>query len=205
MNSQVVFAGQTREYAKLTQTHLANHGTTIEGIGSMMRWQAGCMRAMADNSPPPMPPPDLDFAKLMEQAQEEKKASPSITAMAAAGQITSKPFKDTKALESPTVQEEYKKLCCDHSALIEFGGKYESFDPLGKIRYLDEIEKIEERWDVFFARFSLLGALDEDYIKQCNAFLESMSMDEAEYRNLLKKCHKLMREDAEAERSRLGL
>lgn len=59
--------------------------------------------------------------------------------------------------------------------------------------------------DVFFARFSLMGALNDDYMKQCNEFLESMSMDEEDYRNLLKKAHQKMRSEAEAERNRLGM
>jgi len=81
--------------------------------------------------------------------------------------------------------------------------QYTSFDPLGKLVFLDEIEKIEDRWDVFFARFSLMGALNKDYIEQCNEFLASMSLNEQEYRELLKKCHLNMREEAEAERSQL--
>jgi len=195
---------QTKEYAKLTQAHLSNHGMSLESVGSMMRWQAGCMRAMADNTPPPMPPRDLDLSKMMDQAQQEEKASPSISAMAAAEQITSKPF-DPEALENDVVKEEYEALCRDHSSLIEFGGKYDSFDPLGKIRFLDEIEKIEERWDVSFARFSLMGELNKEYMEQCTEFLLSMSMDEEEYRHLLKRAHQIMRADAEAERSRLGI
>ena len=198
---------QTREYAKLTQAHLQTHGMTVESVGSMMRWQAGCMKAMADNTPPPVPPPDLDLSKMMAQAQQgdESKASPSISAMAAAEQITSQPFKDLEILESPEVKKEYEKLCDDHRGLIEFGSKYDTFDPLGKLRFLEEIEKIEERWDVFFARFSLMGELNENYLNECNAFLEGMSMNEVEYRKLLKKSHQIMRADAEAERSRLGL
>jgi hypothetical protein len=195
---------QTREYAKLTQAHLACHGVTIESVASMMRWQSGCMRAMAKNTPPPMPPPDMDLLKMMEQSKSEK-PPPSVTAMAAAEQIKSNPFKGTeKAFESPTVKAEYERLCRDHLKLIEFGSRYDSFDPLGKLRYLDEIENVEERWDIFFTRFSLMGTLNEDFVKQCNAFLDSMGMDEEGYRKLLKKCHQIMRADAEAERARLG-
>lgn len=139
---------QTREYAKLTEAHLNTHGQSVKGLGSMMRWQAGCMRAMADNTPPPMPPTDIDLSKMMAEAQNEERPSPSINAMTAAEQITSTPFKDTSALESPTVKEEYEKLCRDHEALIAFGVKYDSFDPLGKLRFLDEVERIEERWYV---------------------------------------------------------
>lgn len=195
---------QTREYAKLTQAHLDNHGETVENIASVMRWQAGCMRAMANQTPPPMPPPGIDLQKMMEQANDKDR--PSITAMTAAEQITATPFTGNEpAFESPTVKEEYEKLCRDHVSLIEFGSKYDGFDPLGKLYYLDEIEKVEERWDVFFARFSLMGALNKQYIRQCNNFLAGMGMNEEDYRKLLKKCHQMMRDDADAERNRLGL
>ncbi|ACI65427.1 predicted protein, partial [Phaeodactylum tricornutum CCAP 1055/1] len=80
--------------------------------------------------------------------------------------------------QSPTVKDEYEKLCRDHMSLIQFGGKYAEFDPLGKIRYLDEIEKIEDRWEVFFARFKLMGFLNKSYVTQCNDFLASMGLDE---------------------------
>ena len=176
---------QTREYAKLTEAHLSTHGQSVEGLGAMMRWQAGCMRAMADDTPPPMPPVEIDLAKMMEQAQHSDKPSPSINAMTAAQQITAPPFEDPKVLESsPTVKLEYEALCRDHQALIDFGAKYNGFDPLGKIAYLNEVEKIQERWDVFFARFSLMGALNQKYLLQCKAFLESMGMSEADYKDL---------------------
>jgi hypothetical protein len=196
---------QTREYAKLTQAHLDTHGVTVDSIASMMRWQSGCMRAMARNTPPPMPPPDMDLEKIMAQDSADN-ATPSITAMSAAEAITANPFSpDSPAFDSPNVKEEYEALCRDHMALIQFGATFESFDPLGKIRYLDEIEKIEDRWDVFFTRFSLMGALDKRYIRQCNEFLASMGLNEDNYRKLLKKCHQMMRNDAEAERNRLSV
>lgn len=200
---------QTREYAKLTQAHLAAHNETIDDIASMMKWQANCMRAMADNTPPPMPPPEVDLAKLMEQAQQAAQSNgdskspspPSLTAMTAAEQITETPFNGNEAaFDSPTVKEEYEQLCRDHMSLIEFGNKYDTFDPLGKIYYLDEIDKIHDRWDIFFTRFSLMGALNQKYVKQCEAFLQSMGMNEDEYRKLLEESHTMMRQEAEAQR-----
>ena len=198
---------QTREYAFLTKTHLEQHDSSVESTASMMRWQAACMRAVANDCPPPMPPPNVDLTKMMEQVQDPtRKAPPTMTAMAAAEKITATPFSgDEAAFGSETVKAEYMQLCRDHMSLIEFGGKYDEFDPTGKIYYLDEIEKIEERWDIFFARFSLLGALNQQYVKQCDAFLASMGLTEAEYRQLLQLCHEKMRDDAERERNQLGL
>jgi hypothetical protein len=192
---------QTREYAKLTDAHLQTHGVSVDSVKSMMRWQAGCMRALADDVPPPMPPPDLDLQAMMAQANGESSSQPpSITAMQAAEAITANPF-DPSNLESDTVKEEYNKLISDHSNVIEFGAKYDEFDPLGKLAYLDEIEKIEDRWEAFFFRFKLMDAIDKDYKKQCDQFLASMSMNEDDYRKLLKTCHQIMREDAERERN----
>jgi len=198
---------QTREYAKLNQAHLETYGMTTEGVASIMRWQSGCMRAMADNTPPPMPPPDLDLMKMIEQSQNtEQKQPPSITSMTSAEKITSNPFTgEEDVFDSPTVREEYERLCEDHAGLIEMGGSYANFDPAGKIAYLNEIEKIEDRWQVFFARFKLLGKLNKDFIRQCNDFLASMGMDEEQFQELLKKTHQIMREDAEKERNLMGL
>lgn len=200
---------QTREYAKLTQAHLKKHGQSSEEIAIMMRWQAKCMVAMAENRPPPFPPPEIDVMKLMNEAKKNEEAGgvgeggqpPSLAAMTAAEKITSTPFNgDESAFESDTVREEYEALCRDHSSLINFGSSYATFDPMGKIAYLDEIEKIEERWEVFFARFKLLGQLNQDFVRQCDAFLMSMGMTEDDFRVLLKKTHEIMREDAQRER-----
>lgn len=199
---------QTREYAKLTQAHLAKHGQTPEEIATMMRWQSGCMRAMAENRPPPMPPADVDIMKMMQDAQDNSSSGstpPSIAAMTAADKITSTPFKGTEpAFESATVKEEYGKLCRDHDSLIQMGASYATFDPMGKIAFLDEIEKIEDRWDVFFARFSLLGQLDESFINECSTYLESMGLNEQNFKDLLKETHDIMRGDAEDERNSVG-
>ncbi|GAX27793.1 hypothetical protein FisN_13Hh100 [Fistulifera solaris] len=193
---------QTREYAKLTQAHLQSHGMTVDGIASMIRWQAGCMRAMANNTPPPMPPANMDLEQLMNNSNQQQREKPSITAMAAAEAITATPFsKNSPAFDAPNVKQEHDALCRDHRNLIEFGAKYDSFDPLGKLYYLDEIEKIEDRWDVFFTRFKLMGQLDATYLQQCDRFLASMGMNEEEYRKLLKQSHALMRAEAEAERN----
>jgi hypothetical protein len=67
--------------------------------------------------------------------------------------------------------------------------------------FLDQIEALEERWDVFFARFSLMGMLEPVYVEECKKFLASMNMDETDFRTLLKRAHHLMREDAERERN----
>ena len=150
-----------------------------------------------------------DVMKLMNEAKKSQEENgsqpPSLTAMTAAEKITSTPFNgDELAFDSGNVREEYEALCRDHNNLIEFGANYATFDSMGKIAFLDQVEKIEDRRDIFFARFSLLGQLNQDFVRQCNAFLKSMNLTEEEFRDLLKSTHDIMREDAERERDMIA-
>lgn len=208
---------QTLEYSKLTQAHLVNAGNmTSSDMASMMKWQAQCMRSMARRVPPPMPPSSIDMERMMKMMQEQQQqqsssgptsGAPSLVGMTmSAQQITAAPFTGTEqAFESDTVKSEYARLCEDHQQLIDFGSRYASFDPVGKTMYLDQVAAIEDRWNVFFARFSLMGQLNKAYVEQCDAFLNSMGMTEEQYKELLQECHDLMRQDAENERSKFGL
>jgi len=196
---------QTREYAKLTQAHLEQFGQNLSSLQSMMRWQAGCLRALAQSRPPPPPPNNVDLQKIMEQVQQAERGvgPPSMTMMMQTSQITSTPF-NAKAFEkSSLVQEEYMALCKDHNSLIQMGGDYAKFDALGKMAFIDQIEAIEDRWDIFFARSSLMGELNSQFIKQTNAFLGSMNMDESKFRSLLRRAHEIMREEADTERNQI--
>ena len=124
--------------------------------------------------------------------------------MVSAEKITSSPFTENDSIfDIPLVKEEYDNLCHDHANLIEMGARYTNFDCSGKLAYLDAIDLIGERWDVFFTRFSLMGKLDKTFSRQCTEFLASMGLNEDEYRKLLKKAHQIMRQDAERERDSL--
>lgn len=192
---------QTREYAKFNQALVAsiNQGIDTEQAAKLMRWQAQCMKAMADNSLPPMPPEGLDMNKIIEMAQDDSQQPPSIQNIMHQ-RITVDPFTgEEEVFESPTVREEYEALCRDHEQLIEMGSSYSNFDPSGKMAFLDEIEKVEERWQTFVYRFKLMGKLNKEFTRQVDEFLGSMGMDENKYNELLKRTHELMREDAERE------
>lgn len=80
------------------------------------------------------------------------------------------------------------------------GERFGTFDPLGKLAFLDQLESVESRWDVFYSRFELLGQLNPDFATQTNGFLESMGMSAEIFRETLSDAHKLMREEAEKER-----
>ena len=98
------------------------------------------------------------------------------------------------------VRGEYEQLCSDHAGIIKMGERFGTFDPLGKLAFLDQLESVESRWDVFYSRFELLGQLNPDFATQTNGFLESMGMSAEIFRETLSDAHKLMREEAEKER-----
>jgi Domain of unknown function (DUF1825) len=201
---------QTKELTKLTETHLGNHGLSVRRIVSLLRWQGGSMRALADGLPPPTPPPDLDLKAMMQEAMQDNGVSstkdgkrPSISAMQAAQRVTACPF-DPDSFGADATRQEYGQLVSDHSDLIGFGARYNEFDPLGKLSYLEQIEKIEERWDSFCARYELSNeSLNAEYLKQCEQYLTSYKWTVDEFRVLLKQSHDLMKGDAESERDRI--
>ena len=193
---------QSREYAHMTQAHLLTYTDSVEDLAASMKWQAACLRAMANNESPPLPPPGVNFNKLLQAAQDD--TSPSIgTMMATAERLTAKPFRGDEAIfeSSPLVKHEFEQLCRDHQHLVDFGGNYGNFDPLGKLYFLDEIQKIHERWDVFFARASLMEMIDSNYTRQVHDFLEAMDLNETTYRQQLDEAHQIMRRAAEKERN----
>ena len=76
---------------------------------------------------------------------------------------------------------------------------------MGKLNYLDEVWNIQERWDIFFASFRLLGTLNPEFVQQCQDFLESLGLTEDPYWNLLRLAHERMRQEAEREQNDLGV
>lgn len=147
---------QSREYFKMTQAHLKTQGQSLEAIGMAMRWQVDTMKAFADGRPPPNPPVGLDMEAMAKQAQQGSGGGMA-SALGGPPTIDAPPFDQGAAFDSPVVKEEYEKLCRDHDGLIRMGASYGSFDPLGKVAFLDALEAVEARWDTFFARFALMG------------------------------------------------
>jgi len=196
---------QSREYYMLTQCHLKRQNKSFDQVGLMVKFQIDCMQAFASGSPPPMPPLGLDLSMPEE-------GGPSPAAAMGAAEITAEPFTGRESLfESDVVREEYGALCRDHQQLIKMGETYGTFDPLGKIAFLDQLERVEddddgerrretERWDIFYGRCSLQGGLNPDFREQCEAYLASLGLPRGEFRNLLSKAHKALRKEAEVER-----
>lgn len=199
---------QSREYFKLTAAWAEKQGESLESVGLMMKWQAENMKAFAMGMPPFPPPPGVDLEKLAKQQEEQMRGGGggpgSMTAqLNAASQVDAVPFTGReKAFESEVVKSEYESICRSHDSIIKMGEKFGTFDPLGKIAFLDALEAVEERWDVFFGRFALMGELNQEFVEQTTTFLEALGMSVEEYRTCLNEAHDLMRADAEAERQR---
>jgi Domain of unknown function (DUF1825) len=200
---------QTREYSKFIQAHLQSYNTTVGTVTGMVKWQIAGMRALANNQMPPLPPPELDMSQvmaMMNDAQSGKiQPPPSLTAMGGAAAITAPPFDgpvfDSADGATSLIREEYAKLCSDHESLIQLGSSYGTFDPLGKLRYLDEISAIQDRWNIFYTRIKWMGKLNPLYVKQCQEFLATMNLKEEDFFAILQQSHVLLRQEAEAERS----
>ena len=186
----------------MTESWATRQGESFDTICSQMRWQADSMRAFSMGMPPPPLPAGMDMEKLMQQ-QQKAGAQPSPMAQVGAAQsVDSAPFTGKEsAFDSPVVREEYESLCRAHSSTITLGEGYGNFDALGKLAYLDALEAVEDRWDVFYTRFALLGALNPTFKEQTDDFLSALGMDVTTFREVLREAHVLMREDAERERA----
>jgi len=196
---------QSREYYKIASAWTSRQGESLATMGNMMRYSAETMRAVADGRPPMPPPPGYDPVKLMSLwVRQGSAAGLSVVATMATGQgVDSLPFTGREAaFQSDVVHAEYDQLCRDHKSIIKLGEQFGSFDPLGQIAFLDALEAVEERWDVFFSRFRLLGQLSPAFETQTSVFLESLGMSAQAFRELLREAHALLRADAEHARDK---
>jgi hypothetical protein len=57
--------------------------------------------------------------------------------------------------ESEIVQDEAKRLFTDYQQLMQLGGEYGKFDREGKKLYIDRMEEMMGRYQVFMKRFEL--------------------------------------------------
>ena len=64
--------------------------------------------------------------------------------------------------DSQVVQEEAKKLFEDYQSLTQLGGEYGKFDREGKKMFIEQMERLMERYRIFMKRFEL----SEDFMAQ---------------------------------------
>mmetsp|Transcript_25554 Transcript_25554/g.56338 ORF Transcript_25554/g.56338 Transcript_25554/m.56338 type:complete len:385 (-) Transcript_25554:117-1271(-) len=186
---------QALETFKLTEAEIARKGMTIRQVQDCMKWQTEGMVAFCEGRPPPPMPSSLPEEVLAG-------APPNLGDMfrAGGGILRVGPFlPDSKALQSEVVQEELTRLSSDHAQLIKMGETYRSFDPAGKLAFLDQIEEVASRWEVFLTRFQLMGELNPEYVREAEEYLKRVNLSPLEFRKLLKEAHDIMRADAERE------
>jgi len=64
--------------------------------------------------------------------------------------------------DSEIVQQEAKQLFEDYQNLMQLGGNYGKFDREGKKLFIEQMESVMERYQVFMKRFEL----SEDFMAQ---------------------------------------
>jgi hypothetical protein len=64
--------------------------------------------------------------------------------------------------DSEVVQQEAKQLFEDYQSLVQLGGEYGKFDREGKKIFIEKMEALMERYQIFMKRFEL----SEDFMAQ---------------------------------------
>jgi hypothetical protein len=89
-------------------------------------------------------------------------------------------------------------LVAEHKKLVALGQVYGKMDRSGKLIYIDELERIEERWGVFLKRFELMGELNPLFVQQTRDYLFRLQINsDNDFLDLLKRARNMMRADAE--------
>lgn len=183
---------QTREMRAFNQQVNKVMGEDGADTVELLRWQGAVCRSIAVGTQPPEAPPGVDVNDLVDKAQKGP-----VGYRADKRAVSAKPFNVNSMGAGPVVLAEYIKLVSEHKSLIERGSTYGSFSPEMQISYLDAIAEIQDRWDIFFKRSSLMGSLDPSFVEQANDLLEQYNLDQIFYRTLLDEAHQEMRKEAE--------
>jgi hypothetical protein len=137
--------------------------------GESMRWQIEWMKAVTDGLPIPSKP-----------AHDGGPSGPSSTSSAG---VKASPFVSGRAAlaSSALVRRDCASVIQQHKTLILMGSRFGTFEPRGQLEFIDALEAVEERWQVLFARFKLMGELNPEYLRQTQACLESMGFADTVY------------------------
>jgi len=180
---------QSRELFLMISLSLEAQGQSIDKVRAVMRWQSQHTYAILDGRTPP-PLPDIDLSGMANSnGGFASLAQPRMSA----------PPVDAAALESDVVRAELSRLETDHRALVDMGIRFGTFDPQDKSALLDDVQSVEERWDIVIARFELTGALNPTFVEESQRFLDGMGIGAGGFRDLLKSAHDRMRDAAEKE------
>jgi hypothetical protein len=107
------------------------------------------------------------------------------------------PYFKEGAFTDENVVDEYYELTEEHRILIEEDGpEYGDLAPLEKLIFLECVRDIEDRWDIFFNRALLMGALNPERRRETELFLQTIGMSQDEYINRHKLTLDKIRDDA---------
>ncbi|KAA8493426.1 hypothetical protein FVE85_8871 [Porphyridium purpureum] len=150
----------------------------------------------AGRAPPPPPPASLrpHIATLSRLEQQS-----SMGFRLPQSQYTFTDFMRTAFQDVGGVgRAELEKLGDDTTALVKLGESYGTFDRAGKLAYIDQVEKMDERWFLLFKRYQLLNKLGPEYFEFTDQYLKDVQLKTPqEYHQLLARARNLMREAAE--------
>ena len=149
-------------------------------------------------------PPQAWTEKLMKMEYTARwrrcrRAANMMSQLSAAQGINSQPFNEEARVGS--LRDEFTSSA-SHSQIIKLGEQYGTFDPLGKIGYLDALEANEDWMGRLCGALELMGALNSDFREQTGDFLNSMGMSVGTLRRCCRR-RDSMRRDAEAERAQI--
>lgn len=182
---------QTQEVRVCNDVYLEQYNMSTALTIECMQFQVSVMRNVADDIPIAAPSPEL--VQFLQSAP----GSTGSFMQSLPEPISSPPFDPEHVFENELIEQEYRRLCEDHQNLIDFGGTYGNFDRAGKLVFLDQMDAIRERWEIFYQRFALLGQLNPVFAEQSCAYLEAMGMTENEYYVFLERVYERMRREAD--------
>lgn len=184
---------QALEYYSITVSNLKREDVTLSDIQESVRWQIESMNAYSENRQPPIPSPKT--IEMMEKKKGGGMGSPLA--------LVTSPFTGREScFDDPQLRETILKLQNDHESLIRMGAGYGSFDPLGQLAYIDQIETIEERWALLMTKLDLGSHISREFKDQTSAFLSGMGLTVREFFELLEESKNWMRKRAEDQRDR---
>jgi len=185
---------QQREYYAMTVAQLRRKGQTIDDLHECVDWQIESMRAYSESRPPPTPSP-----KIMEIISGQEKSGQSGGMGGGMPNSMTPPFLGTEAcFNDKNLLATLQSLQRDHDLVINMGKDYGYFDPLGKIAFIDQIEKIEERWGSLLTKLNLMSEVNDNFKSETERFLDSMGgLSVRDFYEVLSDAHDYMRARAE--------
>lgn len=184
---------RTRELYQFSEALLQHLDTSMAEVEALAAWQADVLEANGRGTRIPPPP----VQPQTEKATNTRSSLDSVRMGGAQG-ITLDLTPSRQVAESPVVQDELQILVRDHSALIQMGQGYGNFDSAGKELFLDQMARISERWDVYIARFQLMGEPAPSFIDGAADLLKRLGLTPDLARKLLSNAHDRMRKEAQA-------